>query len=204
MRTTHTLLVAGAAALLASGGFALGASTSSPTIHACAKRRGGALRLASTCKHSERAVTWAVTGPRGATGPAGRQGADGANGADGTNGINGVNATTPAVRAYARVTDDNANVTHTGPDVIANHGFASITSPSSGNYCLAPNPALGINPATDAADVSAPYSGGFAGSVLAAQLEIPADNVCPSGDYTVRATVSNTPNPNVGFSIVVP
>jgi hypothetical protein len=47
------------------------------TLHACAAKHGGALRIAKSCKSSERAVTWNVTGPKGARGPKGKAGADG-------------------------------------------------------------------------------------------------------------------------------
>lgn len=89
-----------AALLLACGaaGFAIAKSGSSATktIKACAKKKGGALRIAKKCKKGERRVTWSVTGVRGQQGPAGAQGSagpNGANGANGTNGANGVNGT---------------------------------------------------------------------------------------------------------------
>jgi hypothetical protein len=69
------------------------------TIKACAKKKGGALRLAKRCRRGERRVTWAMRGPTGRTGPAGPQGApgvagkDGAQGPPGANGVNGVNGT---------------------------------------------------------------------------------------------------------------
>jgi hypothetical protein len=47
------------------------------TLHACAAKHGGALRIATKCTASERAVTWSVTGPKGAKGPRGKAGADG-------------------------------------------------------------------------------------------------------------------------------
>jgi hypothetical protein len=206
MRTTHTLLAVCAAAVLAGGGFALGASSPSPTIHACARRKGGALRLASKCKRSERAVRWSVTGPRGAPGVKGAPGADGAAGAAGSNGApgapghDGMSTTVPAVRAYARVQGESPTRT---PNVTANHGFTSITSPSSGIYCLAPDPALGIAAGSDAAIVSGAYSGAFTTDVLSAQLEV-GDGLCPAADYTVRAADNNVANPNIEFSIIVP
>jgi hypothetical protein len=64
-------------------------------IHGCAAKSGGALRVASKCRASERAVVWNNTGPagaRGATGlpgPAGAQGAQGAAGATGATGAPG-------------------------------------------------------------------------------------------------------------------
>ena len=66
-------------------------------IHGCTAKSGGALRLASKCSASERAVIWNNTGPRGSAGatglqgPAGSQGAQGAAGATGATGAPGVN-----------------------------------------------------------------------------------------------------------------
>jgi Collagen triple helix repeat (20 copies) len=69
------------------------------TVKACAKKKGGALRLAKKCRKGERRVTWAMRGPTGLAGPAGPQGApgvagtDGAQGPPGANGVNGTNGT---------------------------------------------------------------------------------------------------------------
>jgi hypothetical protein len=69
------------------------------TVKACAKKKGGALRLAKRCRRGERRVTWSMRGPTGLTGPAGPQGApgaagiDGAQGPPGANGVNGTNGT---------------------------------------------------------------------------------------------------------------
>jgi hypothetical protein len=52
-----------------------GGSSRAGTLHACAAKQGGALRIASKCTTKERAVTWNVRGPRGARG---KPGADGA------------------------------------------------------------------------------------------------------------------------------
>jgi hypothetical protein len=60
---------------------ALAESRSSSTLHACAARKGGALRLAAHCATSERAVSWNATGPRGPRGPRGLAGTDGTDGA---------------------------------------------------------------------------------------------------------------------------
>ena len=59
------------------------AETSGGSIHACAKKNNGALRLADRCRHSEKSVSWSITGPpgpRGAQGPPGAQGPQGAQG----------------------------------------------------------------------------------------------------------------------------
>jgi hypothetical protein len=54
-----------AAAGLAAGGMALAATQSSTTIHACASKSSGALRLAGHCRSTERAVSWNKAGPAG-------------------------------------------------------------------------------------------------------------------------------------------
>jgi hypothetical protein len=82
-----------AAALLLCGlsGYAIAQSGSAKpkTVKACAKKKGGALRLAKKCRKGERRVTWAVKGPRGLTGPTGLTGATGARGVAGANGTPG-------------------------------------------------------------------------------------------------------------------
>ena len=71
-------VVAGAAVtvLVAVGAAYATGLVSSAQINACAKKSSGDLRLKGSggCRPSERAVTWAVTGPQGPAGPAGSQG----------------------------------------------------------------------------------------------------------------------------------
>jgi hypothetical protein len=89
-------------------GFAL-AQSSKPAaqINACAKKKGGALRMAAKCRATERRVQWAVAGPQGAQGIAGSPGKDGApggsgaTGATGAAGSNGTNGTTTGQTFYA-------------------------------------------------------------------------------------------------------
>jgi hypothetical protein len=90
-----------ALALCSLSGYAIAQSTSpSPTpkkIKACAKKKGGSLRLSrKRCRRGERRVTWAVAGPRGPQGLAGAPGQPGQPGAPGTNGANGTNGTNGA------------------------------------------------------------------------------------------------------------
>ena len=62
------------------------------TIHACAGKQGGRLRLvakAADCRRQERPVAWAVVGPRGIAGPPGPQGDPGPAGAPGEAGPGG-------------------------------------------------------------------------------------------------------------------
>jgi hypothetical protein len=93
-----SVVVAAGLLLCGASGYAIAQSGSaaSKPIQACAKKKGGALRLGKKCRKGERRVTWAKTGPTGLTGPggqAGGAGTDGAQGPAGTNGANGTNGT---------------------------------------------------------------------------------------------------------------
>jgi hypothetical protein len=84
-----------AAVLLVCGvsGYAIAQSGSAKpkTIKACAKKKGGALRMGKKCRKGERRVTWAIRGPTGLTGPPGAAGIPGTDGAQGPPGANGAN-----------------------------------------------------------------------------------------------------------------
>lgn len=73
---THAVVLGAVALLTFGGGYAI--ASGGGTIHACANKKSGSLRLANTCKKGERAVTWSVTGPRGPQGIAGTNGRNGA------------------------------------------------------------------------------------------------------------------------------
>jgi hypothetical protein len=66
------------AVLSAGGGYAIAAGGG--TIHACASKQNGALRVARHCKPSERGLTWSKVGPPGPPGPPGPKGDSGAPG----------------------------------------------------------------------------------------------------------------------------
>jgi hypothetical protein len=77
-------------ALVGGGAVAVGQSGGgSPTMTACVKKKGGAMRLANKCKRTERKVTWNQQGPAGARGADGLAGAAGAPGAPGPQGAAG-------------------------------------------------------------------------------------------------------------------
>lgn len=59
------------------------------TVKACANKSTGALRLATKCKSTERAVSWGTTGARGPQGLQGLQGPQGIQGMDGAPGPQG-------------------------------------------------------------------------------------------------------------------
>jgi hypothetical protein len=93
-----SVVVAAGLLLCGASGYAIAQSGSAAPkpIQACAKKKGGALRLGKKCRKGERRVTWAKAGPTGLTGPGGPPGAagtDGAQGPAGTNGVNGTNGT---------------------------------------------------------------------------------------------------------------
>jgi hypothetical protein len=89
----RVLSIAVAAALGAGvlGAVAFAAASSDGTIHACAKKKNGQLRLANVgkCRHSETAIHWNVSGPPGATGLQGPQGIQGIQGPQGIQGVPG-------------------------------------------------------------------------------------------------------------------
>src|ERR1700684_1375662 len=61
-------------------------------IHSCVNKTTGALRIVSattTCKVTETAVSWDMTGPQGPQGPQGAQGTKGPQGAQGAQGAPG-------------------------------------------------------------------------------------------------------------------
>jgi hypothetical protein len=101
---TYAKVAATLAVLLAAGGAAWAATGTGPTIHACYKTRGGALRIASRCKHREKALSWNQIGPVGPRGAAGRAGARGVPGAPGPKGAEGPRGEPGQVRAHATIT----------------------------------------------------------------------------------------------------
>jgi hypothetical protein len=83
MTTTHQILrgklptVIGSCAVtlaMVGGLNAATAATSHTPVKACANKKTGELRLAKTCHHNEKRVTWAAQGPRGARGARGPAG----------------------------------------------------------------------------------------------------------------------------------
>jgi hypothetical protein len=91
--------VAIAGALLAA--LAVASSAHATTYYACAKKKGGSMRLVSRvtrCRRSERKISFnsqGVPGKKGLTGNRGPTGKNGANGSNGTNGVSGFTSTLP-------------------------------------------------------------------------------------------------------------
>ena len=98
-RISYANVTATLALVLAAGGAAWAVGSTTPaTIHACASKRTGALRLLrrGRCKRTETALTWNAAGRPGATGTPGRAGAIGLAGASGLAGGIGSDAATLA------------------------------------------------------------------------------------------------------------
>ena len=92
MADKHTIVkaLAGAVALAV---LSLGTEAAAQTIHACAKKSNGALRLVSgpgQCSPSEDQVSWNGAGPQGPPGPAGPTGPTGPQGPQGPAGTSGL------------------------------------------------------------------------------------------------------------------
>jgi hypothetical protein len=84
-------LLAGMLSVAAAEGFDL-ASSGGGAISACASRRTGTLRIATTCRRGERSVSWnqqGPTGPPGSAGPGGSPGPVGSPGPAGAPGVTG-------------------------------------------------------------------------------------------------------------------
>ncbi len=131
------LVLALVAVVAAGGGLAFAATTGVNTLHACANKKTGALRLASKCKKRERAVSWNIQGqrgfpglrgsqgPRGSTGPRGSQGAPGLPGTPGEPGVQYAwNAWTYPKAASPQPDGHVATFTFTSPE----QGFALVTA----------------------------------------------------------------------------
>lgn len=93
--------VAAVALAVGAGGLAFAASRAG-TVHACAAKRNGVLRLSARCRKDERAVSWSVRGPRGRRGRSGAQGGVGPQGPSGSAGGAGAPGSSAASIMTAR------------------------------------------------------------------------------------------------------
>jgi len=131
---TYSKVAATLAVFLAAGGVAWAASSSGGVIHACYKKRGGALRIAGRCRHGERPLSWNHIGPvgprgsRGFTGKTGAAGAAGSTGLQGPVGKEGPKGETGQVRAWATITPGNpAKIKEGSHGVVSAKTFSGIT-----------------------------------------------------------------------------
>ena len=176
-------------AALSGGGWALAASGGG-VIHACANKHTGAVRVAGKCnRKQEKALSWNVTGPRGAAGPTGPKGATGATGAQGPAGP----ATGPAGGAlggsYPNPSlnvsggDNGATSCKNGEALVGVSPLAALTcapgvySDAGLNVAAGPSPfgALttgidnaGFGPSTLSADTTGSYNSAFGQAALSA------------------------------------
>jgi Collagen triple helix repeat (20 copies) len=130
-RLTYSNVLATICLFLLLGGAAWAVRGSGNTIHACYSKRNGALRIASHCKRSERAVSWSKVGPQGPRGLRGAAGRNGSNGAKGANGSTGQTGLTGAAGPSDVYADGQATGTLTG--TLAS--FGQVTVPP-GSYLL--------------------------------------------------------------------
>jgi hypothetical protein len=174
--------------LVAGGAYAIGAGSSGDTVLACAKRHGGALRLAKHCRSGERRVTWGKRGPRGRGGARGLPG---------------------SARAYAYV-----RAGATPFDAARSKGVVSITQPLTGYYCIRLAPSIDASKAT--ATVTPVWSSGFADVPIFAQLvdkeSVNTDAPCAgNGIVAWKGTLNGSsggvhavPGGSFDFTVVVP
>jgi hypothetical protein len=171
------------------------------TIHACANKTSGALRVARHCKRNERVLSWNAVGPQGPKGNPGSPGASGSTGASGTTGAPGAPGT---ARAYGVVD-------HTGA-IIAAHSknVVSVASTSPGLWCI--TLAAGIDPSTSAPVASVDFNDSATGLDAGVEVRSDAQSDCGSATqleiitYTqqvVSGAISNTFAPH-GFTFIVP
>jgi hypothetical protein len=108
-RPSAALIVAFVALFIAATGFAVGAIPSSNgVIHACYKKRNGALSVVkgTKCPRGSTPLAWNQQGPRGSKGATGAKGAAGAKGANGAQGTQGTKGEAGTATAFARVAAD--------------------------------------------------------------------------------------------------
>jgi hypothetical protein len=156
-RVLSYAVVVSALLLVAGGGWAIAAS-SGGVITACAAKSGGALRIATGCKASERPVSWNKVGPRGPTGLRGARGLRGLPGA-------------PATALWFAVNADGTVVASSGlastTNVRTDPGLYLITFNRDIRGVCAPVVSLGSNDST----------GGFAGEIATNFVVSPASQL---------------------------
>lgn len=162
--------------VVAGSGWAFAATAASnKVIHACAAKRGGALRLAGKCSKTERAVTWNVQGVPG------KNGFNGTNGTNGTDGAPG--ATNVAIR-FATFTSDafgqsgHVHVECNPGERAVGGGIGWTQSPGSGdavvysgpddaNFATTTFPAQGATPIGWAGEIKTSDGAGKTGRIYA-------------------------------------
>lgn len=137
----HLTLAAGVALLAlflaAPNGAYAAATTSSKSIVACVKHKGGALYVAHKCARADRRFSWSVSGAAGANGRIGASGPTGRTGSQGSTGPQGPTGTFPTVLpsgqslrgAYGAIGHAQAGIERFGTAISFGIPLASAPSP---------------------------------------------------------------------------
>jgi hypothetical protein len=188
-RPSPAVAAASAALLVAVSGVAVASiPDGGGVVHACAKKKGGGLRVIDTAKHrsagrcrsTEKALSWSQQGPKGSQGTAGTPGTPGTPGAPG------------AALGWAHVLVDGT------VDSGRNVTTANVTHPFASGYCF-----IGLGFVPHAAVASLDGVNFTAGSTDAAQVHVGgnfAGNNCPTGVQVIVHV--QTAGAQVPFSIV--
>jgi|ERR1700732_561816 hypothetical protein len=165
------MIVALAALFIAVGGFAFAAIPGPDgVIHACYKKRGGALSVVAggkKCPRGTRALSWNQLGPTGAKGPKGANGTKGANGQAGVQGGEGKKGDAGTAVAYARVaangTLEPGDSGNQNKNVVAGNVEHDATT-GAGHYCFGGLP-FGVASAMVSPDSAGDINGDVVASV---------------------------------------
>ncbi len=137
VRPTMTALAAASTLLLS--GLAMAPQAGASTLYACVKKKGGAARFVSartSCRRSERKISWNTQGVRGLNGAKGKNGANGKpgvvgkNGANGKDGANGANGKDGASAGLVSFSDSPFELP------LTRHAVATLSNVPAGNYIV--------------------------------------------------------------------
>jgi hypothetical protein len=126
-RPAIAAVVAAGIAVTAGAGFATAQGNS---VHACAAKANGALRLSARCTRHEHQVSWSIQGPPGPQGPQGPVGAQGLTGLQGPAGPAG------APGDVGTVNPNGGAPVFSAEDL---HGWRAVSNEFTGVYCLVPD-----------------------------------------------------------------
>jgi hypothetical protein len=184
--------------LAAGGGYAI-AAAHGRTIHACASKRSGALRLAAHCRRGERAVSWNAIGRRG---PQGKKGVPGVQGQQGQQGVPG----TPAAKSFVEADDTGAIVNQSGGIQIAHvaTGAYRVVFPIDISHCATVGD-LDQVPAAPGGETGSTFGTATAGHFGAGAPEtLPGIGTVDSGRIATMSTTDSTGAfTDAGFSLAV-
>jgi hypothetical protein len=174
-------------------------------FHGCYKQNNGQLRVIDTgaaqaCLPSENSVTWSQTGPTGARGPTGAKGATGARGPTGAKGATGPKGATGSA-GTARDVGTVVSVGQGGPSFYPEglKGWVSVSSPSSGQYCLTPDPSVTVGNAALVLSSGSPGAGIDAFITWQGYCSLSPVSFAVSTDNS-----SGTPNNDIPFTALIP